>query len=423
MTNLPPSWTWMRLEEIADVHGGIQKQGKRRPVKNKYPFLRVANVLRGRLNLNEVHEVELFAGELDRYKLHPGDLLVVEGNGSADQIGRAAVWDGSIKNCVHQNHLIRVRPFHVLPKYLEFAWNSPETARYIRQIAGSTSGLYTLSTTKVKAVRIPVPTLDEQQRIVDTLEDDLSRIDAAAGLVASTERRLQALRRSALNAVINQRDRKKVQLRLLVERIEAGRSFGGAAPPASSEEWGIIKVSAMTWGVFKPAENKAVPADRADSRYEIRPGDLLMSRANTSDYVGASVLVGAVRPRLLLSDKSLRIVPKDGIDRHWLWLALSSPDARAQISAKATGTKDSMRNVSQAGLLTVEVPHVPLADQKSDVVKLSTYLDSIAQLSRAIDVGQRKREALQHAILTAAFSGRLSWHDSDIEILEELARV
>src|SRR5664279_5036178 len=119
MSMLPKRWAQVNLDEVADIQGGIQKQAKRRPVNNRYPFLRVANVLRGKLVLNDVHEVELFNGELDRHRLQAGDLLVVEGNGSPDQIGRAAIWDGSIANCVHQNHLIRVRPSSkILPKYL-----------------------------------------------------------------------------------------------------------------------------------------------------------------------------------------------------------------------------------------------------------------------------------------------------------------
>jgi hypothetical protein len=69
MTDLPPGWEWARLDEVADIQGGIQKQAKRRPILNKYPFLRVANVTRGHLDLSEVHEVELFEGELERYRL------------------------------------------------------------------------------------------------------------------------------------------------------------------------------------------------------------------------------------------------------------------------------------------------------------------------------------------------------------------
>jgi type I restriction enzyme S subunit len=108
MSDLPKGWTWVsvaEVAEVAEVQGGIQKQPKRRPDKNRYPFLRVANVLRGHLNLSEVHEIELFDGEPERYILRFGDLLVVEGNGSTEQIGRAAMWREEIRDCTHQNHL------------------------------------------------------------------------------------------------------------------------------------------------------------------------------------------------------------------------------------------------------------------------------------------------------------------------------
>jgi len=90
------SWRSMAAGDIGQVQGGIQKQPRRRPAANPFPFLRVANVTRAGLNLSEVHEIELFDGEPDRYLLKAGDLLVVEGNGSADQIGRAAMWHGDI---------------------------------------------------------------------------------------------------------------------------------------------------------------------------------------------------------------------------------------------------------------------------------------------------------------------------------------
>jgi hypothetical protein len=97
-------------------------------------------------------------------------------------------------------------------------------------------------------------------------------------------------------------------LRDVVTHIEAGKSFACEPRPAGPNEWGIIKVSAMTWGEFRQHENKAVPADREiNPAHEIRPGDILVSRANTEAYVGAPVLVRKCRPRLLLSDKSLRL--------------------------------------------------------------------------------------------------------------------
>lgn len=146
----------------------------------------------------------------------------------------------------------------------------------------------------------------------------------------------------------------------LLLRIEAGKSFRCEPRPASLSEWGIIKVSAMTWGAFREDENKAVPAGvDFNPDYEIKPGDILVSRANTEEYVGAPVMVDGCRSHLLLSDKSLRLVASDHLNFRWLYYLLSSPTIRREISRRATGTKDSMRNVSQETLASIHVQVPP----------------------------------------------------------------
>lgn len=196
---LPPGWREENLGSVSEIQGGIQKQPSRAPKNNSYPFLRVANVLRRRLSLDEVHRVELFPGELERLRLAPGDLLVVEGNGSAGEIGRAAIWDGSIPDCVHQNHLIRVRARDgLLPEFLELYWNSPTGAARVGAVASSTSGLFTLSVRKVAALPVPLPPLAEQRKIIAACRE---RLDAAERLTADVDaqvRRAGRLRQSIL---------------------------------------------------------------------------------------------------------------------------------------------------------------------------------------------------------------------------------
>jgi len=170
--NLPDGWDWVRLQDIAIIQGGIQKQPKRSPRNNSYPFLRVANVLKGNLNLVDIHQVELFEGELERFQLETGDLLIVEGNGSPNEIGRMAIWDGSIQNCVHQNHIIRARlTCNISPVFIESCWNSLYGREQLLKMAGSTSGLYTLSVSKISAFMLPLPPLREQQRIANRIVD------------------------------------------------------------------------------------------------------------------------------------------------------------------------------------------------------------------------------------------------------------
>lgn len=194
----------------------------------------------------------------------------------------------------------------------------------------------------------------------------------------------------------------------LLSAIEAGRSFKCSERPAAPEEWGVIKVSAMTWREFDEAENKAVLSeDHADPRFEIRSGDLLFSRANTVTYVGAVVQVGETRPRLLLSDKSLRLVPRRDVSPRWLLYYLRGQRARRYLESMATGTKDSMRNISQASLRNLPVPVAPLREQERITATIDeqfSRLDAgVATLER---VGKNLRR-LRTAVLQAAATGML----------------
>lgn len=194
---LPTGWVSASIDELFLVTGGIQKSSKRRPTKHHFPYLRVANVQRGRLDLREIERFELVDGELDRLRLEPGDLLIVEGNGSESEIGRCARWNGEIEDCVHQNHLIRCRP--MLPgaeHYLLMFLNSPTGIATMKRLAVTTSGLYNLSVGKIRAICFPLPPRAEQGRIqakVDSLlhsvqafENSLKESDSAQGAFAKS---------------------------------------------------------------------------------------------------------------------------------------------------------------------------------------------------------------------------------------------
>lgn len=156
----------------------------------------------------------------------------------------------------------------------------------------------------------------------------------------------------------------------------------------------------MTWGRFDETENKALPAERAPNpAYEIHTGDILVSRANTQAYVGAPVLVGQCRPRLLLSDKSLRLVPNGSVDKKWLTYILTSPGARKFISDRATGTKDSMRNISQQALLDMPLRIPPLAEQCRIVEALDDHLSHLDAAVRELKGTRRKISTLRKSAL------------------------
>lgn len=200
LPELPEGWVWASVEQISEIQGGIQKQPSRVPVKNKYPFLRVANVARGKLKLDDVHEIELFTGELERLALVAGDILIVEGNGSLTEIGRCAIWDGSITNAVHQNHLIRLRPVGVVSQFIEAWLNSLGGIEKLTELAATTSGLYTLSVGKISKVPVPIAPRMEQEIAMQVLIDNLLILDTQEQSVELSLKQSAAQRQNILRA-------------------------------------------------------------------------------------------------------------------------------------------------------------------------------------------------------------------------------
>jgi type I restriction enzyme S subunit len=195
----PAKWKLEQIGTVAAVISGLTKNPKRQQLPRRLPYLRVANVYANELRLDEVEEIGVADNEVEKLLVKRGDLLVVEGNGSPDQIGRVALWDGSIQNCVHQNHLIKVRfGKDVLPEWAMTWLLSPGGRHEIEQVSSSTSGLHTLSTGKVGRLPIPVPPRPEQGRIVAEVDRRLSIVREVEAEVDANLRRAQALRQAVL---------------------------------------------------------------------------------------------------------------------------------------------------------------------------------------------------------------------------------
>ena len=157
------------LSELAVITGGLTKNSKRETFDLKMSYLRVANVFFNRLDLNEIQKIGVKKEEIDKTLLHKGDLLFVEGNGSLEQIGRVAIWDGSIGPILHQNHLIkaRFRGKTIMPEFALFYFMSQEGRQQIISKSVSTSGLNTLSVNKIGSLILPVPPIILQEQFAD----------------------------------------------------------------------------------------------------------------------------------------------------------------------------------------------------------------------------------------------------------------
>jgi len=156
------------------------------------PYLRVANVQRGYLDLREVTTIRVSPQKAAALKLEPGDVLFNEG-GDRDKLGRGWVWSGEIENCIHQNHVFRARlngDFD--PRFV--SWHGNTFGRtWFEQHGRQTTNLASLNLTTLKSFPVPLPPLEEQRRIVAEVEERLSKIDAMRTSISNAQRRSAAL--------------------------------------------------------------------------------------------------------------------------------------------------------------------------------------------------------------------------------------
>jgi type I restriction enzyme S subunit len=318
------------------------------------------------LDLAEVKAISATQAEIDRTRLATGDLLFVEGHANPREVGRVAFWDGSIPQCVHQNHLIRFRsdPSVLLPEYAVRWFNSSAGARHFQRSGKTTSGLNTISTNTVRSAPTLLPPLDEQRRIATTLD----RADGLRAKRLCAMNLTQSLGLLIFEHMFGEIDKPRARHQTVrfgeIADLQGGRNLVAADPDARAP-FQVLKISAVTSGTFKPGEAKPLPVDYTPpDEHLVRQGDLLISRANTAELVGAVAYVDSCPSNLALPDKIWRFVWKDpeSVPLYY-WALFRTPRIRRQISQLASGTGGSMKNISKAKLEQLELPYADPAQQ------------------------------------------------------------
>lgn len=193
---VPAAWAELLLDECATVQTGAAKGRRFSDAETiDVPYLRVANVQDGHLDLNEIKEIRIRKSEIERYCLLPGDVVLTEG-GDFDKLGRGFIWRGELDLCVHQNHVFAVRPNRnrLLPEFFAYLAQSPYGKAYFLKVAHKTTNLACINSTKLKAFPVLIPpTLDEQREIVCILDALDRKIDLHKQKRAVLEELFQSL--------------------------------------------------------------------------------------------------------------------------------------------------------------------------------------------------------------------------------------
>lgn len=178
---VPEGWEVRRLKDVAEVQTGITL-GKdyRNKITESYPYIRVANVQQGHLNLETVKTVEVPPAEASRSMLRDGDVLMTEG-GDIDKLGRGCIWRGEIAHCLHQNHIFAVRcdSNKMLPETLVGLMMSEVGRIYFQRTAKQTTNLASTNRTTLRSFLFPLAPIGKQKEILQYLDRQNEYFDSA----------------------------------------------------------------------------------------------------------------------------------------------------------------------------------------------------------------------------------------------------
>ena len=430
---IPESWMWCRLNDIV---AKTVKRGKSPTYiakSNTLVFAQKCNTKAGYIDLSLAQcldETKLSKYPEEEFMLNNDIVLNSTGNGT---LGRVGIYRNSDnpngRPIVPDSHVTIIRTnIHVDSEFVFYALKYYQP--YMEKLGSGSTNQTELSAGVVKALLFPLPPLAEQKRIVAKIEELLPLVDRYEAAWTRLEdfnrhfpedMKKSILQQAIQGKLVEQRPEEGTAQKLyqqiqaekqhlikegrvkkekplpeiteeekpfeipeswmwvrvgsLLHYIDTGKSFKCDEIPPTNDKCGIIKVSAVTWGQFKENESKTCYSnDLWVDEYAIHENDFLICRANTAALVGGCVIVDQISKRLMLSDKVLRLHFSEMLYSYYVLWALRTPVVRNQFSAAATGTSESMKNISQDIIKNTLIPLPPLAEQKRIVARLEELL-------------------------------------------------
>ncbi len=262
-------------------------------------------------------------------------------------------------------------------------WKQPTILGWVR---ATTADNFPID--KLLQLRVPLPPLNEQRRIAAIL-------DQADALRAKRRRALEhldALQQSIFLDMFGDPDDalragRSVIFTDVVADLQGGKSLI-AADPDSNAQNRVLKISAVTGYRFQPNESKPLPDQYCPPKeHFVRAGDLLFSRANTTELVGAVALVNEAHPNLVLPDKLWRFIWRDRneVEPGYVWALLQTPALRRELGARSSGTGGSMKNISKAKLRSLQLPWAPIERQREYGLRLR-ILDEVRRCMSGVQM-------------------------------------
>lgn len=428
---MPSHWLVQKLKYIAVVQlSNVDKKS----VEGEVP-IRLCNYVDVYKN-DVIHsdmdfmEATATSRQVAAFSLKADDVLITKDSEEWDDIAVPAYVVSDLDGVLCGYHLAHVRPNPdvVCGSYLFRAFAAEGIADQFR-VAANGITRYGIGKDEIVNSIFPVPSLDEQRAIASFLDRKTAEIDA---LIAKKQRMIdllqekrQALISEAVTKGLDPNVRMKdsgfpwlgsVPKHWEVERIKfrmltIGQGWSPQCENTQAEqgEWGVLKVGCMNSGIYDESENKALPLDLAPiPELEVKVGDVLMSRSNTVELVGAVGIVDKTQGKILLCDKLYRICfNKDLLCPSYAVHLLRSRAARLQIERDASGASPSMKNISNEVVANLVFAFPPVAEQEQITGFINSSSALLFGLIQRIAVQLEKLYEYRQTLISAAVTGKI----------------
>lgn len=407
-----------------------------------FPVLRLTALRNGAIDLSERKEGAWTQEDAQRFLVREGDFLVSRGNGSLSLVGRGGLVEADPEPVAFPDTMIRVRPDRqrVEPRYLAHAWGSPAVRAQIERSARTTAGIYKINQAHLGSVAVPVPPLGEQRRVVEILEDHLSHLDAAeAGLFRSRMRLHHWQERLIVRSLTGEAE---PGTRLPVDLVAAGANDGTLSELPCGWRWcRLAELADVVGGVTKDAKKQGDPSflevpylrvanvQRARlnlsqitqirvsptkvEQLRLMPGDVLLNEGGDRDKLARGWVWEGQIENCVHQNHVFRARIRDGVDldpRFLSWTAnvFGGPWAERNGKQSVNLASISLKMIRQ---MPVILPPPGVSRRVAD--ELSQSIEDSSRLASQIDISAKRASILRAALLSAAFSGRLTSTTSD----------
>jgi len=389
---VPEGWKRKPLCKIAEVRTGIAKGKRNLKTPIPVPYLRVANVQDGHLNLSVIKKIEVEKHQIDRYRLQDGDVLMTEG-GDFDKLGRGDVWKGQIDPCLHQNHVFCVRSDQsvILPYFLSSLSGSSYGKFYFLSCAKKSTNLASINSTQLKEFPVLIPPISEQQKIARILSTWDKAIETVEKLIKNSKAQKKALMQQLLTGKRRLPEFDKKWKNTPLEKLIVESRVPGTTGDVAK------KITIKLYGQGVVPKNEKRQGSQSTKYYKRKAGQFIYSKL---DFLNGAF---GIIPKELDGFESTLDLPafdfKTSVKPTWFINFVSREAFYSANLSLANGGRKA-RRVNPKDLLNLKVSLPSYSEQQKIASVLTTADNEIEALQQKLDCLKQEKKALMQQLLT-----------------------